>query len=31
MIYGYYGGMYAQRNYRLDITSTAATQPFVGL
>lgn len=30
MIYGYYGGMYAQRNYRLDITSTAATQPFVG-
>jgi hypothetical protein len=26
----YYGGVYAQRNYAQDITSTAATQPFVG-
>lgn len=29
-IYSYYGAMYAQRNFTTDITSTAATQPFVG-
>lgn len=29
-IYGYYGGMYAQRNFGVDITSTAAAQPFIG-
>lgn len=29
-IYSYYGGMYAQRNFAVDHTSTAATQPFVG-
>jgi hypothetical protein len=26
----YYGGMYAQRNFFPDITSTAATKPFIG-
>jgi len=26
----YYGGMYAQRNSFIDITSTATTQPFIG-
>jgi uncharacterized coiled-coil protein SlyX len=30
LFYGYYGGMYAERNSRLDITSTAATQPYIG-
>jgi hypothetical protein len=30
MLYGYYGGMYAQRNFSVDTTSTATTQPFVG-
>jgi hypothetical protein len=30
MVYGYYGGMYARRNFVTDITSTAATQPFIG-
>jgi len=30
MLFGYYGGMYAQRNYHLDLTSVAATQPNVG-
>jgi hypothetical protein len=30
MLFTYYGAMYAQRNDSLDITSTAATQPFVG-
>ncbi|HEY6250980.1 MAG TPA: hypothetical protein VI685_13550 [Candidatus Angelobacter sp.] len=26
----YYGGAYAQRNFNIDTTSTAATQPFIG-
>lgn len=26
----YYGGAYAQRNFTIDATSTAATQPFIG-
>jgi hypothetical protein len=26
----YYGGAYAERNFGVDITSTAATQPFIG-
>jgi hypothetical protein len=30
MFYGYYGAMYASRNFAKDITSTAGTQPFVG-
>jgi DNA-binding protein H-NS len=30
MLYSYYGGMYAQRNFALDITATTATQPDVG-
>lgn len=29
-LFGYYGGMYVQRNSYLDITSTATTQPFIG-
>jgi hypothetical protein len=30
MLFTYYGAMYAQRDYSLDTTSTATTQPFVG-
>lgn len=30
MLYGYYGGMYAQRNFAADLTSTMAMQPFIG-
>ena len=30
MLYTYYGAMYAQRNSAADLTSTAATQPFIG-
>jgi hypothetical protein len=30
MIYGYYGFMYASRDFAKDITSTAGTQPFIG-
>jgi len=29
-LFSYYGGMYAQRNFAKDLTSTAATQPFIG-
>jgi len=29
-LYSYYGAMYAQRNFTQDLTSTAATQPFIG-
>jgi hypothetical protein len=28
--YGYYGGAYFQRNFALDVTSTAVTKPFIG-
>jgi hypothetical protein len=30
MLFSYFGAMYAQRRTFLDITSTAATQPFIG-